>query len=211
MTAGFCAAIGIQPERAHASRDHQANVAIPDFIAATGLNHGLDHLLVGHGDRQQDGLGGTEQPVDMLVQFEHAAIIGSDAFEHAVAIKQPVIEHRDLGVLFVQVFAVDKDFHGFKPPPDYVKPPRPRNKECRPAGAIEKTEMRTSPRSRRGQRISSSRTWVTPALKRVGPHSRSRRRRRCSAMLWSCMVETNANCTSRTCAVQRGGYTLAHV
>jgi hypothetical protein len=47
---------------------------------------------------QQDGLGGIKQPVNVFLELEHAAIVGADAFKHAVAVKQAVVEHRHFGV-----------------------------------------------------------------------------------------------------------------
>ena len=47
----------------------------------------------------------------MLAQFEHAAVVGANALENAIAIKQAVVEDRNLRSAFVVVFAVNKDFH----------------------------------------------------------------------------------------------------
>jgi hypothetical protein len=47
----------------------------------------------------------------MLMQLEDAAIVSPNSFKNAVSVKQPVIEHRDFGVLRIIVFAVNVNFH----------------------------------------------------------------------------------------------------
>src|SRR5205085_8123519 len=46
----------------------------------------------------------------MLFEPEDPAVISPDALEDAIAVKQSMIEHRDLGVLFVAKFSVDINF-----------------------------------------------------------------------------------------------------
>jgi hypothetical protein len=73
-----------------------------------------------HRNFQQDGLGGIKQPVNVLLQFEHAAIVGADAFKNAVAVKQAVVEHGDFCVALVEIFAINENFHA-KWLPEYFK------------------------------------------------------------------------------------------
>ena len=46
-------------------------------------------------DLEPDRLGGIEQPIDVAFELEHAAVVGADALEHAVAVQQAVIEDAD--------------------------------------------------------------------------------------------------------------------
>ena len=75
-------------------------------IRFSGVIIGLATLVVLYGFYSL-----TRSNLDVFPEFEHAAIVGANAFEHAVAIKQPVIEDRHLCVPLVEVFAVNKNFH----------------------------------------------------------------------------------------------------
>ncbi len=54
-------------------------------------------------DLQPDRLGGIPQPLEVLVQPEDLAAVAPHAFEHAVAIEQPVVEDADRGIFLVEV------------------------------------------------------------------------------------------------------------
>jgi hypothetical protein len=47
----------------------------------------------------------------VLLQPEDVAAVEPDALEHAVAVEQPVVEHRHLGVGLVHEFAIEIDLH----------------------------------------------------------------------------------------------------
>ena len=64
-----------------------------------------------HRDIQQDRFGGEKQAIDVLFEFEDAAVIGANPLKNPVAVQQPVIEHGDLRLLFVDKLSVDIDFH----------------------------------------------------------------------------------------------------
>ena len=64
-----------------------------------------------HWNLQQDGFGGTKQPVDVLLESENAAVVGADPFEDAVAVQQAMIEDRDRGLALVVELSVDINFH----------------------------------------------------------------------------------------------------
>src|SRR5205807_254292 len=49
------------------------------------------------------------QAVEVFVQPEDPPVVHADSLEHAVAIQETVVEHRDLGVRLVVVLAVDPD------------------------------------------------------------------------------------------------------
>ncbi len=98
------AEIGVEPERARAARNHQADVAIGNLIGLAGVDHRLHHFLLGHRDFQRNGLGRIVEAVDMLIEQEHPPVVGADALEHAVAIQQPMVEHRHHRILFIHQF-----------------------------------------------------------------------------------------------------------
>ena len=125
MTDGLFAVVGIQPQRPDPARDHQPDVAVAHVVAAAGGQHRLHHFLRRHRDGQQDGLGRTKEPVNVFGQFEHAPVVGADALENSVAIKQSVVQHRNPGVFLVVVFSVNVNLHGFQWHPEPRRnPPR---------------------------------------------------------------------------------------
>ena len=105
------AASRVQTQRAHTARHHEPDVAVADFIFPAGPDDRVHDFRVRHRDFEQDGFCGTEQPVNVLLELEHAAVVGADAFEDPVAVKQAVVEDRNLRVAFVMVFAVNENFH----------------------------------------------------------------------------------------------------
>lgn len=108
---GVFAAVRVEAERARAAGHDQADVTVPEFVAAAGFDHGFHDPRVRERERQEDGLGGIEQPVDVFLELEHATVVGANAFEHAVPVKQPVIENRNLRVPFAVIFPVNIDLH----------------------------------------------------------------------------------------------------
>src|SRR3974390_3164745 len=90
----FFATARIQPEIANTARHDEADVAVAQFVRADSGDGSLHHFRAGHRDFQQNGLGGTKQPVNVLLELEHTSVIGADAFENAVAVKQAVVKHR---------------------------------------------------------------------------------------------------------------------
>ncbi len=44
----------------------------------------------------------VKKALDVFGQFEDAAVVGANALENAVAVKQAVVEHRNFGVLLVE-------------------------------------------------------------------------------------------------------------
>ena len=87
------ASVRIQAKGPDAARDHEANVAITNFVAAAGLHHGRHHFLMSDGEGQQDGLGRIKEAVDVFLQFKHPAIIRANPFKDPIAVQQTVIEH----------------------------------------------------------------------------------------------------------------------
>jgi putative aminopeptidase FrvX len=47
----------------------------------------------------------------VLLEFEHAAVIGANALKNPVTIKQTVIEDRNLRGALIVIFAINKNFH----------------------------------------------------------------------------------------------------
>ena len=107
----FFATARIQPESADAARDDEAHVAIAQFIRPDGFDGGFHHFRPRHRDFQQNGLGGIKEPVNVFLQFEHPAVVSADALEHAITVKQAVVEHGDFCVALAEIFAINKDFH----------------------------------------------------------------------------------------------------
>ncbi len=106
------AAVGVQPQRAGAAGDDDADVAVLDTVDRQGLLDGLGHFLAGHGNRQEDGLGRLPEAVEVGLHAEHLAAIAANALEYAIAIEQAVVVDADLGVFLAVELAVDKDLKG---------------------------------------------------------------------------------------------------
>ena len=72
------------------------------------------HLVRRQRNLQPDRLRRFVQPRDVLFQPKDLAAVGAQAFEHAVAIQQAVVEHADLGVFLRNKLTVDVDLarHG---------------------------------------------------------------------------------------------------
>jgi len=49
--------------------------------------------------------------VNVFLEFEHTAMIGANALKNSVAVKQAVIEDGNFRVVFVVIFAINKNFH----------------------------------------------------------------------------------------------------
>ena len=120
ITDGFLQRFGFSPSVPGAAGHHQADVAVAELVPAAGFDHRGHDLRMGHRDVQQDRLGRAEQPVNVLLQLEHPAVVGPNALEDAVPVQQPVVEDRNLGVALVVVFSVNINFHVLKPAPSYV-------------------------------------------------------------------------------------------
>src|SRR5207245_10183370 len=82
-------------------------------VLESGLPHRLldeaGHRVLGHRDLEPDALVRGIEAVEVLLQTEHAALVGADAFEHAVAVQEPVVVDRDRGARAVAVLSVDPD------------------------------------------------------------------------------------------------------
>ena len=110
--------VRVQAQVALAARDHQPDVAVAQVVLAARLQHRLAHRVALQRDGQQNRLGRVVKPVEVLLQEEDAPVVKADALKHAVAVKQAVIEHGNLGVRFVHELAVEIDFqvlHGKEP------------------------------------------------------------------------------------------------
>jgi hypothetical protein len=105
--------VRIQPQGARAARDDQPDVTVPQLVFPASLHHRARDLLRRERHLEQNRLGGVKQALDVLGQPEDAAMIGANPLENAVPVQQPVVEHRDFGVLLVVILAVDINFHRF--------------------------------------------------------------------------------------------------
>ena len=111
MTDGFLQLRGFKPERAHAARHDQAHVASLSLLARMVSTVASAQFRARHRHFQQNRVGGIKQPVNVLLQFEHPAVVGADALKHAIAVKQAVIEHRDFCVALAVIFAININLH----------------------------------------------------------------------------------------------------
>src|SRR5207249_2446795 len=107
------AMIGVQAEVADATGHQQADIAIAHFIAPAGFQDRLHDFSMPHREGEQDGLGGTEQAINVLAQLEHAPVVSADALEDAVPVEQPVIEDRNLRLALVAKLSVNENLHGW--------------------------------------------------------------------------------------------------
>ena len=77
----------------------QPDVAVDDPVAAAGLeDQRLAVFGAVTGISRRIALRRVEQPLDVAFELEDAAVVGADAFEHAVAVEQAVVEDADRGV-----------------------------------------------------------------------------------------------------------------
>ena len=120
------ATLRVQTERAHAARHHQPDITVADFIFPAGLDDRTRDLRGRHRNFKQDGFGRIKQPVNVLLEFEHAAVISANALKNPITIKQAVIEDRNLRITLVVIFAINKNFH-FRINADYWKNPAEAN------------------------------------------------------------------------------------
>src|SRR2546426_614633 len=104
----------IEPQVAGAARDDEADVGVLEAALPHRLLDEAAHRVLGHRDLEPDALGRGIEAVEVLLQTEHAALVGADAFEHAVAVQEPVVVDRDRGARAVAVLSVDPDggWHG---------------------------------------------------------------------------------------------------
>ena len=93
------AVVGIEAQRAAAAHDHHADIAVLDAIDGKCLFDGTGHLLLGHGDGQEDGVGRAPEPIEVGLHAEDLAAIAADALENPVAVQRTVIVDADLGIL----------------------------------------------------------------------------------------------------------------
>ena len=105
------ATVRIQAQRANAARDHQPDITIADFILAATGDDRRGEFFARHRDLEQNRLGRIEQAINMFLEPEHAPVIRPNALKNPIAIEQPVIEHGHLGVLFLHILPIDKNFH----------------------------------------------------------------------------------------------------
>ena len=77
----------------------------------------------------------------MLLEFEHAAVIGANALKNPVAVKQAVIEDRNLRIPLVVIFAINKNFH-FRINAAYWKKPVEANVNLNSGTGITACEIR---------------------------------------------------------------------
>src|SRR4029079_11978099 len=110
--AGLVRFFGIDPQVAHAARDHRADVAVGEAVGLERLFHRPAKLIPRERDLQADGLGAGVQALNVCLALEDLAVVNANSFEHAVAIEQAVVVDADLGVRLIDELAVEPDLEG---------------------------------------------------------------------------------------------------
>ena len=89
----------------------------------------LGRLLAERGDRgplhrqlEHERPRGGLEPVEVLLEQERPAGVDADALEDAVAVEQPMVEHRDTGLSSRRPLAVDVRDHDFLPERRVLRP-----------------------------------------------------------------------------------------
>jgi hypothetical protein len=100
---------GVEPQRARAACDHQSDVGIDQPVALERFQDVPFHLLLGNRDLQANGPRGFVQAVDVLPKPKDFSGVAAHAFEHPVAVEQPVVVDADFGVFFIVKSAIDVD------------------------------------------------------------------------------------------------------
>ena len=86
---------GVETEVADPARYDQANVVVLDAALRDAFLHHPPHHVFGHGDFKPDRFCGGVQAIEVGVQPEYPAAVGTDALEDAVAIQEAVVEYRN--------------------------------------------------------------------------------------------------------------------
>src|SRR5437899_410041 len=78
----------------------------------------------------------------MFLQLEDSPMISTNPFKNSIAVKQAVIEHRNLGALLVQILAVYIDLHARHSGVQTTALCRPTQKkrDCRSAGVLTRSK-----------------------------------------------------------------------
>ena len=100
---------GVEPQVAHPARDQEADVGVVEPALRDRLFHQPVQRRLRHRNLDPHALGRGVQAAEVLGETEHAAVVHPDALEHAVAVQQAVVEHRDFGARAVVVRPVDPD------------------------------------------------------------------------------------------------------
>ena len=103
-----------EPHRPHAARDHRADVAVAKAVRLHRLHGRADQFLGRHRDREQQRFRAVVDTPRVLFETEDAPIVKADALEAAVAIKQAVIEDRNLRLRFRDNLSVEVNEQFFR-------------------------------------------------------------------------------------------------
>ena len=91
---GLPATARVDPQRAHAARHHQAQITGIVGYGGQGLCHRPGQRLLVPRQAQRQCARRLREALQMCLKPEGAAMVKADALEDAVAIEQPVVEHR---------------------------------------------------------------------------------------------------------------------
>src|SRR6185436_4707443 len=104
----------IEPQVAYATRHDEPDVVVLDSALRDTLFDHPGHVFPQHGDVEPDRFGGVVESVEVLVEPEDAAAVGTNAFEHAVAIQEAVVEDRNDRAVAVVPGPVDPHHGGHR-------------------------------------------------------------------------------------------------
>src|SRR6185503_12640458 len=85
----------IEAQIAHAAGDHEPDVVVLDLAFRDALFDHPAHFLFRHGDLEPDRFGGVVEAVEVGVEPEDTAAVGTNALEYAVAIQETVVKYRN--------------------------------------------------------------------------------------------------------------------
>src|SRR5689334_19352471 len=97
----------IEAEIADAARNHQPDVVVLDAALLDAFLDHPGHRVPCEGNLEPDGLCGVIQSVEVGIQAEDAAAVGTDALEYAVTIQQAVVEYRNDRLAAVEPRPID--------------------------------------------------------------------------------------------------------
>ena len=104
--------VGVQTEGARAAGDHEADVAVGELVGGERVVHRFGHGGLREGDLEADRAGARPQAVEVGVEPEHGSGVAAEAFEHAIAVEQTVVEHAYASLVLGHEAVVHEDDAG---------------------------------------------------------------------------------------------------
>src|SRR5204863_1850918 len=92
------------------ARHQQPNVSIAQMILPNGFEYRLRHIPHRHGNFETNRARRIPQSMEMFLEPEDTPDVKANAIEDSIAVKQTVIQDRDLRVRFRIKFSIDVNF-----------------------------------------------------------------------------------------------------